>query len=340
MCVCGQVSCFTGLKVCRLLKAHRNSLFPNYSKLKVISAHIEWTGKGTGTVLPFQSEDHQSSVDPVPQSPQRPDSVSYATIATSSFAPTLPGLITTSTSNPQPSLSTRPSSPPPVPQSPILYFLPSCFEQCPEPCRSESLSTSSASAPLASRQAVQQSAHDLGLKCPTPAPTSSFLALERSRTIQQLSGTPRLESQPESATLPFFSSSHAPSTSSSKTDDFIHRWVRSIGSDLDPNALSPKSPVDYRFEDEAAISGNDPPDKISDHRNSDQSRPVDDQTSEELLVIKAMHSLSGSSAFSDDEKARLLIHLCDYPVVAAAVPNEASSREVFYQDLLKQLDSE
>jgi hypothetical protein len=285
------VSWFTAFKVWGLLKAHCNSFFPNYSKLKAISAHIEWTGRVPSQSL---SGDNQSSVAAY-QSPQLPDS------AMSAF----PSGLVTSTSNLQPSFSTRPSSPPLVPQSATLCFVPCLQQYPPEPFRSAPLYTNSSSTPLASRQAVQHSVRNPGQDCPIP--TSSFLALERGDPIQQFSGTPRLETQPESTTSPFSSPSHSPSTSASENPeagDFIHRWIRTVGSDLDPNALSPRSSVDCRLEDETAISDDNYPDQIPDHINT-----VDDQGSEVLHVVKAMHALSGSSAFSYDEKASLLFYL-------------------------------
>lgn len=232
---------------------------------------------------------------------------------------------------------TRPSSPPPVPQSPTLYFVPSSSKQYhPDPFHSVPLSTNSSSTPLASRQAVQQSVHNPGPECLTPAPTSSFLALELSDAIPLLSGTPRLETQPESATSPFFSSSHAlrrhhllkiqkPTISS--TFGFEASDLTLILTRCHPDRLSTAGLRTKLRSPMTVIPTKYPITEI----------PINH---EELHVIKAMHSLSGSSAFSDDQKASLLVYFCDYPGVAAAVPDETSSREAFYQDLLKQLDSE
>jgi len=59
----------------------------------------------------------------------------------------------------------------------------------------------------------------------------------------------------------------------------------------------------------------------------------------EFNVKKVMEGLSGSPTCLDQQRAKLLVYLCDHPVVAAAVLDEFSSHEAFFQDLLKQLDT-
>ena len=75
------------------------------------------------------------------------------------------------------------------------------------------------------------------------------------------------------------------------------------------------------------------------------SRPVvhaqaSQHSTDELNATKAMRSLSQSSTLSDEQKAELLVYFCDHPLAAASVPDDASFREDFFQDLLSQLATE
>ena len=107
--------------------------------------------------------------------------------------------------------------------------------------------------------------------------------------------TPWLESQSESAT----SSSHVSSTSlpafeNEKVAEFIYHWIRNIrSSDRDPNALTPRLPVDRRLEDETVISDDDSPYQISDDGHPDRSQPVvHDQASDAWILRMSFWKLS------------------------------------------------
>jgi len=64
------------------------------------------------------------------------------------------------------------------------------------------------------------------------------------------------------------------------------------------------------------------------------------QRTKELNIKKAIRRLSEISTLSNEQKARLLYYLCYHPVAAAAVPDKIPLCEIFFQDLLKQLDTE
>ena len=187
-----------------------------------------------GMTNPLPPHRIQPPYNPPSQSPPHlPSSFSISTSSALAMTSTLP-------SNPQPSFSTCASSPPTVPQSANLQFIPSGFHQCsPEHCCFAHSSTDSSFAPSTSQQAALQSVHNSEPECPSS--TSSCLALERGDAIQK----------------------SYPASENPEATDFIHRWIRSLRSDLSPYTLSPRSPVNCGLEDEAAFPEDSYPDQIS-----------------------------------------------------------------------------
>ena len=137
------------------------------------------------------------------------------------------------------------------------------------------------------------------------------------------------------------------------------RRTRSSLSPLCPHVSSSRSSVNRRRKDEAAISQDGPNQPFLEPipvnaasvivgltaclgKLSGELRQVYGpqalRRTEELNPRKEVQKLPEISTLSNQQRARLLVYLRDHPLVVAAIPNEITFRDAFFQELLKQLD--